>query len=100
MGSSVFSTQSWPTKPVRIVVPFAAGGPADALARFLANKMAPDIGQTILIDNKGGAGGTLLSTRSPCRWFEALMNYTLDYDPVCATSWATEGLGPAMYVTP
>ena len=51
--------QAWPTKPVRIVVPFAAGGPADALARFLANKMAPDIGQTIIIDNKGGAGGTL-----------------------------------------
>ena len=51
--------QAWPTKPVRIVVPFAAGGPADTLARFLANKMAADIGQTIVIDNKGGAGGTL-----------------------------------------
>ena len=51
--------QAWPTKPVRIVVPFAAGGPADALARFLANKMSADIGQTIVIDNKGGAGGTL-----------------------------------------
>jgi tripartite-type tricarboxylate transporter receptor subunit TctC len=51
--------QSWPTRPVRIVVPFAAGGPADAMARFLANKMAADIGQTIVIDNKGGAGGTL-----------------------------------------
>ena len=50
--------QSWPTKPVRIVVPFAAGGPADALARFLANKMSADIGQ-IIIDNKGGAGGTV-----------------------------------------
>ena len=51
--------QAWPTKPVRLVVPFAAGGPADALARFLANKMSADIGQTIVIDNKGGAGGTL-----------------------------------------
>jgi tripartite-type tricarboxylate transporter receptor subunit TctC len=50
--------QSWPTKPVRIVVPFAAGGPADSLARFLANKMSADIGQ-IIIDNKAGAGGTV-----------------------------------------
>lgn len=51
--------QAWPGKPVRIVVPFAAGGPADTLGRFLANKMAADIGQTVVIDNKGGAGGTL-----------------------------------------
>jgi tripartite-type tricarboxylate transporter receptor subunit TctC len=50
--------QSWPTKPVRIVVPFSAGGPADSLARFLANKMSADIGQ-IIIDNKAGAGGTV-----------------------------------------
>ena len=50
--------------------------------------------------NFASAGIGPLSTRSPCRWFEALMNYTLDYAPVCATSWATEGLGPAMYVTP
>jgi tripartite-type tricarboxylate transporter receptor subunit TctC len=56
---SSVQAQSWPTRPVRIVVPFAAGGPADAMARFLANKMAADIGQTIVIDNKGGAGGTL-----------------------------------------
>ncbi|MCB2043080.1 MAG: tripartite tricarboxylate transporter substrate binding protein [Burkholderiaceae bacterium] len=51
--------QAWPSKPIRIVVPFAAGGPADALARFLTNKMAGDFSQPILIDNKGGAGGTL-----------------------------------------
>lgn len=50
--------QSWPTKPVRIVVPFAAGGPADSLARFLSNKMASDVGQTIIVENKAGAGGT------------------------------------------
>ena len=56
---SMAYAQAWPTKPVRVVVPFAAGGPADALARFLANKMAADVGQTIVIDNKGGAGGTL-----------------------------------------
>jgi tripartite-type tricarboxylate transporter receptor subunit TctC len=51
--------QAWPAKPVRIVVPFAAGGPADALARFLAIKMSADLGQPVIIDNKGGAGGTL-----------------------------------------
>lgn len=51
--------QAWPTKAVRIVVPFAAGGPADALARFIAVKMSAELGQPVVIDNKGGAGGVL-----------------------------------------
>ena len=51
--------QAWPTKPVRVVVPFAAGGPADGLARFLGVKMTADLGQPLLVDNKGGAGGTI-----------------------------------------
>ena len=60
--SAVLSTaafaQSWPSKPVRIVVPFAAGGPADSLARFIGTRMANDLGQPVVIDNKAGAGGT------------------------------------------
>ncbi|WP_421954590.1 Bug family tripartite tricarboxylate transporter substrate binding protein [Polaromonas sp.] len=55
----VQAQQPWPGKAVRIVVPFAAGGPADALARFIAIKMSADLGQPVIIDNKGGAGGTL-----------------------------------------
>jgi tripartite-type tricarboxylate transporter receptor subunit TctC len=52
--------QAWPNaNPIRIVVPFAAGGPADSLARFLTSKMSADLGQRILIDNKAGAGGTI-----------------------------------------
>ncbi len=51
--------QGWPTKPVRIVVPFAAGGPSDVIARLLASKMTADLGQPVVIDNKGGAGGAL-----------------------------------------
>lgn len=57
--SNIALAQTWPNKPIKIVVPFAAGGPADSLARFLANKMATDIGQTIVIENRAGAGGTL-----------------------------------------
>ena len=59
MAVSGAHAQAWPSKPVRLVVPFASGGPADALARFLSNKMAGDIGQSIIIDNKAGAGGTV-----------------------------------------
>ncbi|PPE67312.1 Bug family tripartite tricarboxylate transporter substrate binding protein [Caldimonas caldifontis] len=50
---------SWPTKPVTIIVPFPAGGGTDAFARPLSAALTKHLGQQILIDNKGGAGGTL-----------------------------------------
>jgi len=52
-------SQAYPTKPVRIVVPFPAGGPVDQTARVLAAKMTGLLGQPVVIDNKGGAGGVL-----------------------------------------
>ena len=53
-------TQStWPTKPVNLVVPFPAGGGTDAFARPLSAQFAKQTGKTMVIDNRGGAGGTL-----------------------------------------
>ena len=46
-------------KPLRLVVPFSAGGGVDALARLLARKMQADLGETVIVDNKPGAGGNL-----------------------------------------
>ncbi|MDM0115150.1 tripartite tricarboxylate transporter substrate binding protein BugD [Variovorax sp. J22R133] len=51
--------QSYPTKPVTWIVPFSAGGPTDALARSIAERVAREIGQPIIIDNSPGAGGTV-----------------------------------------
>ena len=53
------SAQDWPNKPIRLVVPFAPGGANDLLARAAAQGAAKALGQTVIVDNKPGAGGTL-----------------------------------------
>jgi tripartite-type tricarboxylate transporter receptor subunit TctC len=55
--------QTYPNHPVTLVVPFPAGGPTDTTARVIAEHMRTTLGQTIVIENVGGAGGTLGSTR-------------------------------------
>src|SRR5262244_3893260 len=51
--------QSYPSRPITIVVPFPAGGPTDALARILAERMRVALGQSVIIENPTGAGGTI-----------------------------------------
>jgi tripartite-type tricarboxylate transporter receptor subunit TctC len=64
MTSAFVHAQSWPTRPIRLVVPFAPGGNTDIIARAIAPKMTQELGQQILIDNRGGAGSTLPSSPS------------------------------------
>jgi tripartite-type tricarboxylate transporter receptor subunit TctC len=51
--------QAYPSKPITVVVPFAAGGPTDALARILCQRMGEALGQQMIVENVGGAGGTI-----------------------------------------
>ena len=60
--------QAWPSKPIRYLVPFAAGGTTDILARLISPKLGSALGQTLVVDNKAGAGGVLgadLVAKSP-----------------------------------
>src|SRR5207247_8916873 len=51
--------QSYPNRPVKIIVPTPAGGPVDVMARLVANQISPQLGQSVFIDNRGGAANTL-----------------------------------------
>lgn len=56
---SAAQAQTWPNKPLTLVVPFAAGGPTDVMARTLAVAMTKALGQTVVVENRLGAGGTV-----------------------------------------
>ena len=57
--SGIARAQIYPSRPITIVVPFPAGGPTDALARILAERMRGPLGQSVIIENPTGAGGTI-----------------------------------------
>jgi tripartite-type tricarboxylate transporter receptor subunit TctC len=62
LGSALLggtAAAQYPERPVNMVVPFAAGGPTDTVARSLAEAMRPALGETVVVENKGGAGGTI-----------------------------------------
>ena len=57
LGTATASAQSYPNKPVRVVVGFAAGGPSDVIGRIVAQKLSESLGQQFYVENVGGAGG-------------------------------------------
>jgi len=63
LSTNVQAQKDWPTKSIQLVVPFAAGGPTDSIARLIAVPMGQALGQTVVVENVPGAGGTIASTK-------------------------------------
>src|SRR5262245_45370565 len=106
------AAQTFPAKPVRLIVPFAPGGAADTLGRIMARKMSDQLGQPIIVENHAGAGGTLgtdMVLRSPPDGYTITLNNTnahvaakklypaLKYDPVTSVT-ALGAFGVIRYV--
>ena len=75
-ASTWVGAQSYPQRPVKIVVPFATGGPADNYARFIAQRLQDALGQSFVVDNKPGAGsviGTDVAAKAPADGYTLLL---------------------------
>src|SRR3954467_11951722 len=59
LGAASASAETFPTKPLKMVVPFPPGGGNDALARLVAKHLSDSLGQQVIVDNRGGAGGII-----------------------------------------
>ena len=87
--------QTWPAKPVRIIVPFAPGGGSDFIARFMAQRLSAGLGNQVIVENKPGAGGVIgieLGIKSPADGYTLVLIassytvnpsvYKISFDPI------------------
>ena len=84
--------QIYPSRQITMIVPFPAGGPTDSIGRVLAERMRATLGQTIIIENIGGAGGTLATTR--------VARAVPDGYTICLGHWTTHVLNGAAFALP
>jgi tripartite-type tricarboxylate transporter receptor subunit TctC len=96
-GGASASAQAYPTRPIKVVVPFPAGGPTDGMARIISDRLGAVLGQPIIVENRGGAGGgiggkfvaeadpdgyTVLMSPSGALATGPVVNPNIGYDPV------------------
>ena len=109
--SGITLAQNYPNKPIKMIVPFPAGGTTDVVARLIAQRMSESMGQTVVVDNRGGAGGAigadLVAKAAPDGYTVLMHNLTFPLSSVAQTlagispfnpDTAFEGVSIAVYV--
>lgn len=104
LGSLEASAQQWPTRQLRLVAPYAAGGPIDISARLLAAKLQDSLGQPVVVENRPGAGGNIgvdLIAKGPADGYNLVMSAiaTLAINPSLYPSLAYDPLKDLRHVT-
>ena len=106
--------QPYPSKPVRLIIPFPPGGSNDVVGRVIATQLSERLGQTVLVDNRGGAGGTIginAAAKSAADGYTVLLisvgyplSIALGWMPPESLQWfvpvASLGTGPSLLVVP
>ena len=97
LAAPAASAQSWPSRPLKVIVPFAAGGATDTIGRFMADRLSREIGQPVVVENRAGANGsigselvaraepdgyTLLAVTAGTHAINKSLYKNLPYDPV------------------
>ncbi len=88
-GPHVANAQAYPTRPITMIVPFAAGGSTDSVARIVADAMGASLGQAVVIENVGGASGSIGVDRC--------VRATPDGYSICLGSWASHVVAAAIH---
>jgi tripartite-type tricarboxylate transporter receptor subunit TctC len=86
------SAQDYPTRPITLIVPFPAGGGVDAMARIVAERLTAALGQNVIVDNRGGGGGTIGTravAKAPADGYTLLLGHT-----------GTVSINPTLYANP
>src|SRR5207302_10549750 len=106
--------QAYPAKPVRLIIPFPPGGSNDVVGRVIAAQLGERLGQSVIIDNRGGGGGTIginAAAKSPADGYTVLLvsvgwpvSIALNWMPEESLQWfvpvAPIGTGPSLLVVP
>src|SRR3954451_12273483 len=85
----IAAAQAYPTKPIRMIVPFPPGGATDLLARVVAQKLGEALGHQVVVDNRPGAGGTIGS--------RLMLDAQADGYTILMSSVSTHAIGPHLY---
>ena len=90
LSASVMA-QTWPTRPVKLVIPFPVGGSTDVVGRVIAKELSDGLGQPVVVDNRGGASGTIGS--------ELLARMAPDGYSLLLSNVGSQGVGPSLFST-
>jgi tripartite-type tricarboxylate transporter receptor subunit TctC len=102
VASPSWAKDIWPSKPVTYIVPFPAGGTTDILARLIGQKLGPVLGTTIVVDNKGGAGGSVgseIASRAPADGY-TLLGGTISSHAINVSLYPKLGYDPIKSFSP